>query len=91
MASGAPKAPQFPSTLTLLRLMTMAETMNRYNKGEIMTNRIACPRVLDQDGVDDTDWDDYTVDEIVHLIECNCIEESDIARYYNNLQWRDRV
>ena len=52
---------------------------------------LECPRVLDQEEIESTDWNEYTVEEIDYLIDCQCIKDSDIVWYYNNLQWRDRV
>jgi len=41
--------------------------------------------------IKETDWNEYTVNEIDFLIKRGCISEKDIIHYYNNIQWRDKV
>ena len=49
---------------------------------------IKCPRVLTSDEISEIDWNDYSIEEIDHLIACGSITEEDMVQYYNNEWWR---
>jgi hypothetical protein len=54
-----------------------------------MTNKrfireVLDPRRLTQEEIDNTDWSEYTTEEIHHLIDCGVVTNEDIVYYYRH-------
>ena len=53
----------------------------------MIRDSLMCPRQLMQDEIDALDFDELSVEEIRHLINCGVISESNVVAYYNNEWW----
>ena len=47
------------------------------------------PRVFTKEEIAELDFNEYTTEEIKHLISCASIKESDVINFYGNEFWDD--
>jgi hypothetical protein len=52
-----------------------------------MSDKVECPRQLTEHEVLDVEWDEYTTEEILTLIDCGSVKREWINHYYCNSQW----
>jgi hypothetical protein len=53
----------------------------------MIRDSLQCPRILTYDEIAKINFDEYTTQEIKHLIACNSIKESDVIAFYGNEWW----
>ena len=45
------------------------------------------PRQLTEEEIDSLNFDDYTTEELLYMVECGMVDKEDISAFYNNEWW----